>query len=222
MFENRQKAGETLAKKLSTYAGANTIVYGLPRGGVPVAASVAKKLQSPLSLVFVKKIGAPNHSELAIGAVADGDDPTQVLNHDIVRSLHVSDLYIAAESEAALIEIERRRALYAGLFACVSSKDKTAIVTDDGLATGTTMEAAIKILRQQGANRIIVAIPVAPNETIESLESIADEIVCLEPQSSFRSVSGLYHEFPQLSDADVMEVLNQFLGDERSLVKKRG
>ncbi|MBT8472744.1 MAG: phosphoribosyltransferase [Marinicaulis sp.] len=221
MFANRKAAGEALAKKLEAHEGADTVIFALPRGGVPVAAPVAKRLKAPLSLLFVKKIGAPGQPELAIGAIVDGEEPTQILHNDIIRSLHVSELYLSTESDLALAEIERRRALYAGLYARVSPKGKTAVIIDDGLATGASMEAAISAVRQQGATRIIGAIPIAPTDIIEKLKSDVDELICLDAQESFHSVSQAYHEFMQLSDADVMEVLNEFSGDERSLVQKR-
>ena len=223
MFENRTTAGEALVLKLRPFAGSNTIVYALPRGGVPVAAPVAKALKAPLSLLFVKKIGAPGHAELAIGAVVDGEEPTQILHKEVLGALHVSELYISAESEAALTETERRRCLYSGLYARLSPKNKVAIVIDDGLATGASMKAAIKALRQQGAKQIIVAVPVAPSDTINKLRELADDVICLDAPASFWSVGEHYREFPQLTDADVMELLNQHRGNdgEPSLVRKR-
>lgn len=223
MFENRIKAGEALVPKLQLFASSNAVVYALPRGGVPVAAPVAKGIKAPLSLLFVKKIGAPGHRELAIGAIVDGEEPTQILHNDVVNSLQVSERYISVESEAALNEIELRRALYSGLYARVTPKDKVAIVVDDGLATGASMQAAIKALRQQGAKRVIVAIPVAPSDTIKKLKALADDVICLDAPASFWSVGEHYREFPQLTDADVMEILNQHLGngEEPSLIRKR-
>lgn len=223
MFENRTTAGEALVSKLQPFASSNTIIYALPRGGVPVAAPVSKALRAPLSLLFVKKIGAPGHPELAIGAIVDGEEPTQILHKDIVGSLHVSERYISAESEAALTEIERRHGLYSGLYARLSSKNKVAIVIDDGLATGASMEAAIKALRQQDAQQVIVAVPVAPSDTIAKLRELADDVICLKTPSPFWSVGEHYQEFPQLADADVMEILNRRLGngEEPSLVRKR-
>ena len=221
MFENRKSAGEALSEKLKAYTGANTIVYALPRGGVPVAAPVAEKLKAPLDLLFVKKIGAPGNPELAIGAIVDGEKPTRILHHDIVQSLHVSELYISTECEAALAEIERRRALYTGLYAGAAPKGKSAIIVDDGLATGASMEAAVSAIRKQGAAQVIVAVPVAPKDTIEKLQTLADDVICVDTPASFISVGRFYREFPQLSDADVMKILNQLSGDQRSLVRKR-
>ena len=223
MFENRTKAGAVLATKLQPFAKSNPIVYALPRGGVPVAAPIARALNAPLSLLFVKKIGAPGHAELAVGAIVDGEEPTQILHKEVLRALQVSELYVSAESKAALNEIERRRGLYSGLYARVSPKKRVVIIVDDGLATGASMEVAIKALRQQGAKQIIVAVPVAPSDTINKLRELADDVICLDIPTSFWSVGEHYQEFPQLTDADVMEVLNQHSGNggEPSLVRKR-
>ncbi len=208
-FQNREQAGRMLAKKLARFAGPNTVVYALPRGGVPVAAPIAAALGAPLSLLFVQKIGAPAHSELAIGAIVDGEDPTLIRQDDVINALNVSELYIAAESEAALPEIERRKALYRGLYPRTPPNKKTAIIVDDGLATGASMEAAIKAAKRSGAKRVIAAIPVGPRETVSRLGKLVDEIICMNTPSSFWSVSKSYDDFPQLEDADVMAVLNE-------------
>lgn len=223
VFDNRTTAGETLVSKLQPYLRSNAIIYALPRGGVPVAAPVAKCLEAPLSLLFVKKIGAPGHEELAIGAIVDGEEPTQILRNEIIHSLHISELYVSAESEAALNEIERRRALYSGLFARTNPKDRTVIIVDDGVATGASMEVAIEALRKQGAKQVIVAVPVAPAETISKLRGLADDVICVDTPESFWSVGEHYQDFPQLTDADVMETLNQHSGNDGgpSLVRKR-
>lgn len=223
MFENRDTAGEALASKLLGLASEDPIVFALPRGGVPVAVRVAKALKAPLSLLFVRKIGAPGHAELAIGAVVDGDEPTRVLQDEIISSLHVSDLYISSACETALAEIAHRRALYHGLYDGVSPKGRTVLIVDDGLATGASMEVAIKALRHQKANKIVVAVPLAPKETIERFKTIADDVICLEMPMPFGSVGQHYTSFPQLSDADVMEILSNHLsnGGGESLVRKR-
>ncbi|MEM9014393.1 MAG: phosphoribosyltransferase family protein [Pseudomonadota bacterium] len=223
MFENREKAGEALTEKLKACSGPDTIIYALPRGGVPVAAPVAIGLEAPLSLLFVKKICAPGHAELAIGATVDGVEPIRILHDEVIAALHVSDLYVSAESETALNEIERQRARYSGLYARVTPKGKTVIIVDDGLATGATMEVAIEALKQQGARKIIVAVPVASSETISRFETLADEVVCVSVPSQFWSVGEHYSHFPQLSDADVMEILNELSsdGDGPSLVRRR-
>ena len=223
MFENREKAGEALIEKLKACSGPDTIIYALPRGGVPVAAPIAKGLEAPLSLLFVKKICAPGHAELAIGAIVDGVEPIRILHDEVIAALHVSDLYVSAESETALNEIERQRGLYSGLYARVTPKDKTVIIVDDGLATGASMEVAIEALKKQSARKIIVAVPVASSETISRFETLADDVVCISVPSQFWSVGEHYSDFPQLSDADVMEVLNELSSDSDgpSLVRRR-
>ncbi len=227
MYANRDNAGQMLAKRLKRFAGPDTIVYALPRGGVPVAAPVAKALGAPLSLLFVQKISAPSHAEVAIGAIVDGEAPTQVRQDDVITALCVSELYIATESEAAAAEIERRKALYYGLYPRIPLTGKTAIIVDDGLATGASMEAAIKAAKKSGAKKVVAAIPVGPRETILRIGALADDLVCLDTPSPFWSVSKSYDEFPQLEDADVMAILNENLpndddnGKRESLLRKR-
>jgi putative phosphoribosyl transferase len=226
-FQNREEAGRMLANRLERFAGPDTVVYALPRGGVPVAAPIAKALGAPLSLLFVQKIGAPAHLEVAIGAIVDGDNPTQVRQHEVIDALNVSELYISAKSEAAVSEIERRKALYCGLYSRIPLKGKTAIIVDDGLATGASMEAAIKAAQKCEAKRVIAAVPVGPRDTVSRLGELADEIICMDTPSPYWSVSKSYDEFPQLDDADVMEILNEASpdggedGERPCLVRRR-
>jgi len=210
-FRNRSEAGKSLAEALRRKGVADAVVYALPRGGVPVAAEVARALKAPLDVIFVRKLGAPGQPELAIGAVADGDDPTTVLNAAIVAELSIDPETIRRLSDAAFAEIERRRRVFRAAAPAVSPTvspvGRTAIVVDDGLATGATMEVAVKSLRKAGARRIVVALPVAPRDAVSHLKSIADDVVCLLTPAPFHSVGAYYHDFAQLTDADVLEAL---------------
>ncbi len=209
-FENRDTAGALLAKALRPYVSDKPVVYALPRGGVPVAAAVAKEFNAPLDLILVRKIGAPGHVELAIGAIVDGSSPTIILNRDIIRELGVSGAYINNATEDALREIERRRALYLQNRRFISPEGRTAIIVDDGLATGATMEAAAAAMRKLKPSQLIIAAPVAPIDTLDRLRTIADTVVCLETPSPFWSVGRHYQSFPQLNDADVIEILDSY------------
>ncbi|WP_375206668.1 phosphoribosyltransferase [Hyphococcus sp.] len=207
MFRDRREAGRQLAEKLLSFAKAEPIVYALPRGGLPVADEVAKRLDAPLDLILVRKLGAPGHEELAIGALVDGAAPTTILHQDVIAELNVPDAYIQSVETDALAEIERRRKLYMKDQPPLPAKDRTAIIVDDGLATGATMEAAVAAMCKAGAAQIIVAVPVAPRDTIEKLEKIADDVIALETPYPFWSVGSWYQSFPQLTDEDVIETL---------------
>ncbi|MBL4619945.1 MAG: hypothetical protein JKX88_07600 [Marinicaulis sp.] len=212
MFENRNQAGAALADALAEYAEDIPVIYALLRGGAPVAAEVAKRLNAPLDLILVRKIGAPGQSELAIGAVVDGAAPTIILHEDIIRDIGVSDSFIQKAKEVALTEIEERRKIFFRDHKQISPAGKTAIIVDDGLATGATMEAAVKAMRKAGAKRIVVAIPVAPSEAIARFRSIVDDVICLETPTPFWSVGNHYHAFPQLTNADVIRIQDEFEG----------
>jgi len=207
LFRDRREAGRQLAEKLLSFAKAEPIVYALPRGGLPVADEVAKRLDAPLDLILVRKLGAPGHEELAIGALVDGGAPTTILHQDVIAELNVPDAYIQSVETDALAEIERRRKLYMKDQPPLPAKDRIAIIVDDGLATGATMEAAVAAMRKAGAAQIIVAVPVAPRDTIEKLEKIADDVIALETPYPFWSVGSWYQSFPQLTDEDVIETL---------------
>ena len=206
-FRNRSEAGRALAAALAHKGVADAVVYALPRGGVPVAAEVARALKAPLDVILVRKLGAPGQPELAIGAVADGNNPTTVLNDAIVRELAIAPETIRRISAAAFAEIERRRRVFRAAAAAISPVGGTAIIVDDGLATGATMEVAVKSLRKAGARRIVVALPVAPRDAVSRLETIADDVVCLLTPAPFHSVGAHYEDFAQLTDADVMDAL---------------
>lgn len=209
-FLDRNEAGALLANALRPYADQNPVIYALPRGGLPVAAAVAKEFNAPLDLILVRKIGAPGHVEMAIGAVVDGSSPTTILHKDIIRELRVSNDYINNAKENALQEIERRRKIYLKDRPFVSPEGRTAIIVDDGLATGATMEAAAEAIRKLKPSRLIIATPVGPIETLDYLRKKADEVVCIETPSPFWAVGRHYQSFPQLNDSDVIEILDSY------------
>jgi erythromycin esterase-like protein/predicted phosphoribosyltransferase len=205
-FRDRVDAGRQLGGRLTQYARrSDVIVLGLPRGGIPVAYEVASRLKTPLDVFLVRKLGVPGHSELAMGAIAA--DGTLVLSRDLIQDLGIP--YVLVEQVAARerLELQRCDRLYRGSRRPVDVRDRTIILVDDGLATGSTMEAAIVALRQLGAARIIVAVPVGARETCERLARIADEIVCLSMPATFNAVGPWYEEFSQTTDEEVKRLL---------------
>jgi putative phosphoribosyl transferase len=185
------------------------IVLALPRGGVPVAFEVAKALRAPLDLLMVRKIGAPGREEFGIGAVVDGSDPQIVLNEEAIRIIGPPEGYVEAETRRQLQEIERRRRLYMGGRRPLPVKGRTVIVVDDGVATGGTVRAALKALIRAGAGRIVLALPVAPLDTLEELRGEADEVVCLSTPEPFWAVGLHYADFSQTSDEEVIQLLEE-------------
>lgn len=206
-FEDREDAGKQLAGKLSHFRGRDPVVLALPRGGVPVGFEIARALQAPMDLILVRKIGAPGQPELALGAVVDGARPELVINEEVRQIFHVPDGYIEQEKNRQLAEIERRRKLWLGERARVDPAGKTALVVDDGIATGATVRAALRAIRKAGPARLVLAAPVAPPETVEGLRDEADEIVCLATPVVFWAISTFYRHFPQLDDAQVADIL---------------
>jgi putative phosphoribosyl transferase len=214
-FADRSEAGRQLAEHLARFAGTEPLVLALPRGGVPVAFEVARALGAALDVILVRKLGAPDHPEYGIGAVVDGDDPQLVLNEEALAVVHPSAEYIAAVEERELAEIERRRKLYLGDRAPAPVKGRTVIVVDDGIATGGTVRAALKALRRAGAGHIVLAVPVAPADTIDRLAGDADEIVCLAAPRRFHAVGLHYDDFTQTSDEEVVRLLAEARGFAR-------
>lgn len=205
-FADRPAAGQALAHELTKRRYADPVVLALPRGGVPVAFEVAKVLQAPLDLVMVRKLGAPGHAEYAIGAVVDGTQPHVVLDKRIVDLVGASETYIDNAKASALAEIERRRALY-GVREALSLSGKTAIVVDDGIATGSTVRAALNAIRNARPARIVLAVPVAPQDSLAEISQLCDEVVCLMQPRPFYAVGAHYADFGQTSDADVITLL---------------
>jgi len=206
-FEDRADAGRRLADALAHLKGEKPIVLALPRGGVPVGFEVARALNAPLDVVLVRKIGAPGQKELGLGAVVDGAHPHIVLNDDVVRMVQPQDGYIEAESARELAEIERRRALYRPGRVPLTVAGRTVIVVDDGIATGGTVKAALKALRQSHPNKLVLAVPVAPADTMRELSSMADEVVVLAMPDPFYAVGAYYRDFSQTSDEEVINLL---------------
>ena len=206
-FQNRQDAGRQLAAALMRFKEDKPVILALPRGGVPVAFEVAKALDAEIDLLLVRKIGAPGHEELAIGAVVDGREPHLVLNREIVALAQPPRGYIEAEQKRQLAEIERRRRLYRGGDQPVDIKGRTVIVIDDGIATGATVKAALRGIRESEPRRLILAVPVAPPDTIDKLKRECDEVVCLSAPVWFSAVGGHYADFTQTTDEEVMALL---------------
>ena len=205
-FANRTEAGRLLAEKLGGYADRNdVIVLGLPRGGVPVAYEVAKHLHAALDVFIVRKLGVPGFEELAAGAIASGG--VRVLNEDVVRAIPHAEQTIEALSAKEEAELERREQIYRDGRPPPQVRERTIILVDDGLATGATMRAAVKALRQSGAAKIVVAVPVGPPDSCREIEQQADETICLSTPQFFQAVGQYYEDFSQTSDDDVRELL---------------
>ena len=206
-FSNRIEAGRQLAEKLDKYAGReDVIVLGLPRGGVPVAYEVARRLHAPLDVFLVRKLGVPGFEELAAGAIASGG--VRVLNEDVMRAIPYADEAIEAVTAKETAELERREQIYRQGRPPPELRGRIVILVDDGLATGSTMRAAVKALRQSGAAKIVVAVPVGPPDTCRELEQQADETICLSTPVFFQAVGQYYEDFSQTSDEDVRELLS--------------
>src|SRR5215471_5177493 len=208
-FIDREDAGRQLADAVFHLRTEQPIVLALPRGGVPVGYEVARKLDAPLDVVLVRKIGAPGQKELGIGAVVDGANPHIVLNDDVVRIVRASERYIEDEGKRELAEIERRRQVYRQGRVPLSARDRTVIVVDDGIATGGTMKAVLRALRETGPKKLVLAVPVAPTDTIEELRPLADEIVVLSTPEPFYAVGAHYRDFSQTSDEEVVDLLSR-------------
>src|SRR5215472_6034065 len=205
-FSNRTEAGRLLAEKLEKYANRNdVVVLGLPRGGVPVADEVAKRLHAPLDVFIVRKLGVPGFEELAAGAIASGG--VRVLNEDVVRAIPYASEAIEAVTTKETAELQRREQIYREGRPAPELRDKIVILVDDGLATGASMRAAVKALRQRGAAKIVVAVPVGPPDTCRELQQEADETICLSTPEFFQAVGQYYEDFSQTSDQDVRELL---------------
>jgi putative phosphoribosyl transferase len=205
-FQDRIEAGRLLAGKLGHYANRkDVVVLGMPRGGVPVAFEVAKSLGVPLDAFIVRKLGVPGHEELAMGAIASGG--IRILNRAVIRSMSISEEALAAVTETERNELDRRELTYRGERAAPIVRDKTVILVDDGIATGSTMLAAVTALKQQRPARIVVAAPAAPAESCDELQEMVDEVVVIARPDPFCSVGQCYHVFGQTSDEEVRQLL---------------
>ena len=209
-FRNRSDAGRQLAKALAGYKDQQPVILALPRGGVPVAAQVAAALNAPLDLILVRKIGVPFQPELAMGAVVDGGVPIVVRNEDVIRLAGIDESEFQAVCDDELAEIERRRQRYLGSRKHVDVSGRTAIVIDDGIATGATTRAALRATRMRKPKRLVLAVPVAPTESLSALHGDADDVVCLEDHEPFGAIGVYYADFSQVPDEEVIEILKRF------------
>jgi putative phosphoribosyl transferase len=217
MFKDRRDAGRKLARALERFKSANPVVLALPRGGVPVGFEVAEHLRAPLDLLLVRKIGAPGHEEVALGAVVDGLHPQVVVNHEIMEMIRPQRGYLEAAKKRQIAEIERRRRLYLSTAQPIDVQGRLVIVVDDGIATGATMKAALRGLRRNQPSRLILAAPVAPRSVISDLKEECDEMVFLATPGPFYAVGVYYDDFSQTSDEEVIELL----GEARNLESTR-
>lgn len=208
-FLDRKEAGRELADAVARERYKDPLVLALPRGGVPVAAEIARALSFPLDVLLVRKIGTPGQPELALGAVVDGNPPQVVINEHIRRHLDIPDEAIEAATEVQVAEIERRRSQYLQGHQSFTVKDRTVIVVDDGIATGATMRVALKALCLGQPDRLVLAVPVAPRETIAMLETEVDDCICLSMPEPFHAVGLHYRNFDPVSDQEVAAILEQ-------------
>jgi len=209
MFKDRREAGQELAAELAKLRLPEPVVLALPRGGVPVGAEVAAALNAPFDLVFVRKVGAPGDPELAVAAIVDGDPPDVVFNREIIEAYALSDSDLRALIDLERPELERRRLAYRGERQILSVSGRTVILVDDGAATGTTMKAAVRALKRRSPREVVVALPVAPLETVEELAREADKVVCLSQPPHFHALSYHYSKFPQLTDEEVTVAMSK-------------
>jgi predicted phosphoribosyltransferase len=208
LFRDRREAGRFLARKLTEYADRpDVLVLALPRGGVPVAFEVAQALHAPLDVFLVRKIGLPGHEELAMGAIASGG--VRVLNNDVVRALGIPEDVIETVAAAEQQELERRERIYRGDRPPPDVRGRAVILVDDGLATGSTMRAAVAALRRQGPARIVVAVPVGARESCAEFECEADDVICARTPEPFYAVGLWYGDFSQTTDEEVHDLLER-------------
>jgi putative phosphoribosyl transferase len=218
LFRDRRDAGQVLADRLASYADrSDVLVLALPRGGVPVAFEVARRLHAPLDVFLVRKLGAPGRRELAMGAIASGG---AIVLNDVVDALGVSRDQLAGTLSRERTELERREHLYRGDRPAPNVRGRTIILVDDGAATGSSMRAAIAALQRHGVGRIVAAVPVGAPRTCAELQAEADEAVCAEMPEPFYSVGLWYDDFSQTTDEEVRDLLDQATREHASVYQK--
>lgn len=206
-YDDRRHAGMMLARRLQHLEDQQPVVLALPRGGVPVAHEVARALDAPLDVFLVRKLGVPGHRELALGAIASGG--VRVLNQDVIAMLRVPGSVIDAIAREEQIELERRERVYREGRTPVDLRDRIVLLIDDGLATGSTMKAAVEAVRRHQPARVVVAVPVGSPDTCREFAAVADEIVCARAPQPFAAVGQWYRDFSQTSDEEVRRLLHQ-------------
>lgn len=207
LFTDRPEAGHRLAERLEHLRTADPVVLALPRGGVPVAYPVARALHAPLDVILVRKLGVPAHPEVAYGAVSE--DGVRVVNDDVLNAVHAPPGALEATERAARGELARQAARFRGDRPRVPLEGRTAVVVDDGIATGATASAACRVATAQGAARVVLAVPVAPPDTVTALEGAVDELVCLSVPETFFAVGEWYRDFSQTSDGEVVDLIDR-------------
>jgi putative phosphoribosyl transferase len=208
-FADRAAAGRQLAARLAHLKDREPVVLALPRGGVAVGFEIARALGAPLDIVLVRKIGVPWQPELALGAVTDGESPETLIDEDLAEVLDIPKSFVQEETARQLEEIERRRATYCVGRSPLDIAVRTAIVVDDGIATGATMRVALRAVRRRNPAHLVLAVPVAPPETLRAFRKEADETVCLETPIMLRAIGFYYRDFHQMSDAEVTDLLTR-------------
>jgi putative phosphoribosyl transferase len=208
-FNNRKAAGRALAEVLVSRNNPDPVVLALPRGGVPVALEIARSLKAPLDLIMVRKIGLPYQPELAVAAVVNGDNPELVVNEDIAALAKLDKEEIDRLAKSQLAEIKRRRRIYLKDRAQVTLEGRTAIVVDDGIATGATVRASLKAVRRRKPAKLVLAVPVAPADTLEVLRAEVDDLICIEIPEFFYAIGNHYIDFSQVPDEEVERLLDE-------------
>lgn len=206
-FSDRQAAGKLLAAQLFGYRDSSPVVLGIPRGGVIIAAEIAGELKAELDIVLAHKLGAPHNSELAIGSVCE--DGTLFVEKGIALYAGADNRYIQQEKKRQMLEMDRKVKLYRRILPRISLADRVVIVTDDGVATGATMQAALWAIRNEKPKKIVLALPVGPPDTVTRLDGAADETVCLKTPPYFQAIGQFYQQFPQVEDEELLEVLER-------------
>jgi putative phosphoribosyl transferase len=208
LYADRIEAGRQLAERLRHLKGQDPVVLALPRGGVPVGVEIAHALEAPLDLLIVRKIGAPHQPELALGAVVNGSGWQTILNQDLVAALAISDDFLRKATARELREIRRRRRVYLAGRDAVPVAGRSAIVVDDGIATGASIRAALLAVRRKKPKRLVLAVPVAPGEVMERLSREVDEAICLASPEPFFAIGPYYADFTQVSDREVTKMMD--------------